>query len=263
MPEFSRLTKNQIRDLSRLKDKKYRDRTDLFLVEGIKTIKELLNSPFTVDSLLVSDEFAGHDPDFASLFESDLHCPAFLISEKDLKSLSDTVTPQGAIAVCQKYNWENWFRTNELKNIVYLDRVSEPANLAAIIRNAAWFGFDGMLLSPESVDIYAPKVIRGSAGAVFNIPIWQNFDLDLNKKSIKDFYWFGADPDGEQEIHQVNYPAKTAICFGNESHGLSKDIRKHLDSTIRIPSPRAKIESLNLAIASAVIMYEMNRGRDY
>ena len=249
------ISKNRLKQLSRLKEKKHRDSESLFIVEGLKNIRELLDSEFHIIDVLTTETFLENNLDLLENIPVNIS----LIPESGLKNLADTVTPQGIFALAEKKDESYGFESHKMNKLIYLDHISDPGNLAAVFRNAAWFGFDGILLSPDSVDVYSPKVIRGSAGAVFHIPFRQDFKLDVHFEEFATFTWIGADAKSELNLDQIEIPEKFVLCLGNESRGLSHALFEILHNTVRIPSKNARIESLNLAIASAVIMYEMTR----
>lgn len=259
MSELKYISKNQLKQVARLREKKQRDIEARFIVEGLKNIRELFNSEFQIIEVFLTEKILNNHPELMEVVDKSNSINYKLILEKDLKILSETVTPQGIFAIVDKFDWSEKFTENIFNRLIYLDQISDPGNLAAVIRNAAWFGFDGILLSPESVEIYSPKVIRGSAGAVFHMPAWEEFNIEKKFEDFSSYIWIGADPKAKADLKQLALMDKVVLCLGNESWGLSESVYKRLNRTVRIPSKNVRIESLNLAVASAIIMYELTR----
>ena len=259
MNELKYISKNRLKQVARLRDKKQRDIEARFIVEGLKNIRELFNSDYQINEVFLTEKILNNYPELLEIGDRNHKNNYSLILEKDLKVLSETVTPQGIFAIVDKFDWSEKFTENKFNKLIYLDQVSDPGNLAAVIRNAAWFGFDGILLSPESVEIYSPKVIRGSVGAVFHMPVWEGFNIENSFENFSSYIWIGADPKAKDDLKQLALMEKVVLCLGNESWGLSERVYKRLKKTVRIPSNNIRIESLNLAVASAVIMYELTR----
>ena len=172
--------------------------------------------------------------------------------------LAGTVTPQGIFAVTEKYVWTRDHDLFKDKRLIFLENISEPSNLAAVIRNAAWFGFDGIMVSPNSVDIYGPKVIRGSTGAFFHLPVYDNMDFETIREMLGSHLWVGADLNAKIMLNETKKSEKIVLCFGNETTGLSDQVLQSVDELVLIPSPEQRIESLNLAISSGIFMYEFS-----
>ncbi len=238
------LSKNQIKLITRLKQKKYRHQYGFFVVEGIKTIKELLQSDFELYELYTTETFNIHDKD------------EVLISVNDLKRISFLTTPNQALAI---------FRIPEpkpVKNnalIVALDAVRDPGNLGTIIRLCDWFGINNLLCSKETVDCFNPKVVQATMGSITRVNV-SYVDLKCFLKETK-LPLFGAFMQGKN-VYKTNLPNKGILIMGNEANGISVEIETLITEKISIPQfgDEQKTESLNVATATAILLSEFKRG---
>lgn len=218
----------------KLKTKKYRDQTGLFLVYG-KTLVELAKSHLIVEEIITSDE----------TYEGTL------IDSKLIKTLSVTETVYDTLAVCKKIT-----KPIESDKILILDDIQNPDNLGALLRSARAFGFRHVVISLDSADYYNDKTIRASAGSLF--------DLYLERKDIQSFIQayqkkgylaFGADAHDSKSKPIKGQPFM--LVLGNEGHGLNPSTKSILDGFIRIETEG--VESLNVAVAGSILMYEWSR----
>lgn len=248
-----------LKKLSRLRSKKYRQQSGLFIAEGRNAYNEILNSSYKIHFLIATDVYLDKIAEIDNQNPSLKNCRKYSVTTEQLKYLSDTVTPQGIVIIAGREDHRDTLLQSKPDKMIYLEDVREPGNLAAAIRNAAWFGFGGLLLSQGCVDIYSPKVVRGSVGAIFKIPHWEGFDIDTDGESFTSHTWIAADVHGKNTINHFEKPQKVILCFGNEAAGISDGLRKYVHSSVRIPSLSPAIDSLNLAVATGVFMYEMIR----
>ncbi|WP_282123911.1 TrmH family RNA methyltransferase [Algibacter mikhailovii] len=238
------LSKSQIKLITSLKQKKYRQKHDLFVAEGIKTIKELMQSNLELYALYTTEEI---NIDAKN---------EVLISESDLKRISFLTSPNNALAVFKKPELKP---INENGLIVVLDAVRDPGNLGTIIRLCDWFGIENLVCSNETVDCYNPKVIQATMGSITRVTI--NY-LDLvpflkgNKSPI-----YGAFMDGDN-VYKLNLPKSGIIVMGNEANGISKEVEAAITDKISIPrfGDMQVTESLNVATATAILLSEFKRG---
>lgn len=240
------LSKNQIKLITGLRQKKYRIKNKMFVVEGIKAVDEFLNSKTKLLYLFFSDiklEYGQMEN-------------AVLITEKELYKISALKSPNKVLAVFEIPN------SNVLKNtglIVALDGVNDPGNLGTIIRLCDWFGVDQLICSETTVDCYNPKVVQATMGSLTRVSIaYTDLPgyLDSSKSRI-----LAADMNGET-IYEKTYPEDAVLVMGNEANGLSNAVLKVIDDKIRIPrfGSLNKTESLNVATATAIILSEFRRG---
>ncbi|TYB79240.1 RNA methyltransferase [Bizionia myxarmorum] len=237
------LSKNQIKQLTRLKQKKYRQQDGLFIAEGIKTIQELLNSTLILQQLYTVTTF-GLDADKETI-----------IDEKDLKKISALTTPNQALAVFEIPTIETHSETGL---ILALDDVRDPGNLGTIIRLCDWFGITQLVCSEQTVDCYNPKVIQATMGSITRVQVsYTNLNSYLSE-SVLPIY--GAFMDG-QNVYKEKLLPEGVLVMGNEANGISENIEKRITKRISIPrfGEIQAAESLNVATATAILLSEFRR----
>jgi TrmH family RNA methyltransferase len=231
-----------------LLQKKYRDSSGLFLIEGPSTIVEGLRHKY-VKQIFYTSDFVDNRKIFESAKQGNVSL--YLVSSKTIKSLSDTKTQPGVIAVAQNpvsdFKLESFA---DAKKIIYLDSVRDPGNAGTIIRAAAAFGMDGVIFSKDSVDPTNPKTVRATTGSIFQIPIYQSDALSEMKNLGFDIYL--TDPQAELILDQVEKAGRQIWVFSNEAQGLNKPLE--FTHKVKI-SIRPETESLNVAQAATVVMF--------
>lgn len=246
----------QIKNLIQLKEKaKVRKATKTFTVEGIKMFTEIPNEDLV--SVYVSETF---EKENAAVLD-DVKYQA--VSDSVFKKISDTVTPQGVMAVVKQKSYtaeeiiEN--RNKSKSCIVVLDRLQDPGNLGTILRTGEAAGITGIIMSSDCADIYNPKVIRSTMGSIFRVPFAIVDDLPSTVEVLKDsgVVTYAAHLKGEL-YNTGTITNDCALLIGNEARGLSDEVSEKADKLIKIPMA-GKVESLNAAIATAILMYEAAR----
>lgn len=175
---------------------------------------------------------------------------ASIITEKELGRISGLKSPNQLLATVH-YASSKQRKASE-GHILLLDDVKDPGNLGTIIRTADWFGVQQVICSPNSVDRYNPKVVQASMGSIFRMPLYYDqLDQKIDSLKIAGYSIFGADMHGENAF-EIDYPQKTALIMGSESHGLS-DLIRSMTQTITIPK-KGKAESLNVAMATGILL---------
>lgn len=245
----------QIKNILKLKKSaRERRKQGLFLVEGIRMFEEILEK--LLYKAFVTEEFFQMHKELFQQIE-----PEF-VSEKIMKEISDTMTPQGVLALVkmQKYELEDLVKGNPL--LLVLENIQDPGNLGTILRTGEGAGVTGVLMSRDTVDIYNPKVIRSTMGSIFRMPFLyiDNMDeaLEFLKKSHITTY--AAHLDGTNYTKE-NFHQGTAFFIGNEGNGLSQHMSDAAQKLIKIPM-HGKVESLNAAMASGLLVYEARRQRE-
>lgn len=239
-----------------LKLKKERILTEQYTVEGIKSVHDALLANAEIVALLVSEEFYQKTE-----FEYPENIDLFIIADKLFPALSSTETPSGIIAVIKiKNNSSFVFDLN--KPYIYCDNIRDPGNLGTIIRTADASGFGGVILSPDCVDIYNPKTVRSSMGSFFHIPIIENKTYqELSELKKQGFLLFEGILDDDTIDYTVADMTKPLVLvIGNEANGISAEVTNMADVKVKIPID-GKAESLNAAVAAAILMYECRRQR--
>jgi TrmH family RNA methyltransferase len=240
------VSKNQLKLITSLQQKKYRFANKLFFAEGVKVVQELLASNFELEHLYTTQDD----------FEEVSNAKKSLIHENDLKKISALATPNSCLAV---------FKLPEEKNIiesgliVALDAIRDPGNLGTILRLCDWFGVKQLLCSRETVDIYNPKVVQATMGSIARVNV-NYVDLELFIAQTK-LPVFGTFMDGAN-IYKTTLPSEGVIIMGNEANGISEELEKLAKNRLTIPrfGDIQKTESLNVATATAIILSEFRRG---
>ncbi|MEI6480530.1 MAG: RNA methyltransferase [bacterium] len=233
-----------------LHEKKHRNETGLFLVEGAKNITELLDSDYIIDSLLVTKIFFEENK---KLIENkNIICD--IVDQNEIEKVSTLESNDAALAVVkQKENTSFVMPKNEL--FIALDDVRDPGNLGTIIRIADWYGIKNIIASETTADFYNSKVISATKGSFMRVNVFYT-DLSHFLSQTK-LPILGAFLEGEN-VHTVKFPKEGILLMGNESRGISEDIEKYVSKKITIPS-FGKAESLNVSVATAVILDNWKR----
>ena len=260
----------QIKELAKLQKKsRLRAEKGIFIVEGPRMTEEIPAE--RIEKLYVSESFGKKNPEFVKKMK----VPAEVLTDTVFAYVSDTRTPQGVLAVVKRLNYtmEDIQGMNETvgvaddekkkaPHLVVLDNLQDPGNLGTIFRTAEAAGVTGILLSSDCVDVYNPKVIRSTMGAVFRMPFLYVEDLpkEIHKLQEKQIKVYAAHLDGKNAYDQEDYTCGSAFLIGNEGNGLRDEVAECADCLIRIPM-QGQAESLNAAVAAAVLMFEAARQR--
>jgi len=253
-----------IKDAKSLHKKRCRWDKRRFFIEGIRAVEESIISNVDIDYILYSDMLFGVKGG-NELFDQIklLQCRVYHISDKLFEEITDTESPQGIFASI-KFNLCSLEKvlTDKENFFILLDRVQDPGNMGTIIRTADAFGSNGIIVTNGCVDVFNPKTIRSTMGSIFHVPLLYYNEIndaiyDLKNRGIQ---IMSTALKSSNYCHDVDFKTDFALVIGNEASGVSEDIINASDSLIKIPM-RGKAESLNAAIASAVIMYEVLRQR--
>lgn len=251
------LSKNEIKYLHSLSQKKVRQTEKKFILEGWRALKEALNSSFQIELVAVLPQFL-ENPDYAKTI-SEIEERKILVkelTELELKKIADTVHSQGIIALThQRASSLDHSLLRRSSLIVVVDSISDPGNLGSIIRSADWFGVDAVLLGKGCVELYNEKVVRSTVGSIFHLPIIEGVDLQQALPELKknDFWVMAASADGKESYILAKAKAKNVLVFGNEAHGVSREIRGMADTVVKIPK-FGHAESLNVGVASGILL---------
>ena len=239
---YTSLNNSKIKDLKKLKQKKYRDQTGLFLVEGEHLVEEARKAGYLKEVLLVDD----------TQYEAGVSIS--YVSLEIMRELSSLYTPYKVMGVCKKKE-----EVAILGNILILNDVQDPGNIGTIIRSAVAFNIGTIILSPRCADIYSSKVIRASQGMIFHINIVV-YDVTkiINELKGMGYKIFGTKVNFSKSLKNVSKPEKFVIIMGNEGNGVSEEVLNMCDDYIYIKMNKA-CESLNVAVATSIILYEMSR----
>jgi len=240
MEIITSLTNNKIKNLSKLNQKKYRDEENIFLVEGYHLVEEAYKSNNLIEILKTED------------FDCDIKIKTTIVTYDIIKKLSHTENPQKIIGVVNK------IKEQPIGNkVLIVDELQDPGNLGTIIRSSVAFGIDTVILSENTVDLYNDKVIRSSEGMLFKINIIKKNTSEIIKELKQNNYQiFGTRVTNGQNIKDISIPPKYAFIVGNEGNGVRKEVLDLCDKYIYIPISK-ECESLNVAIATSIILYEL------
>lgn len=243
-----------------LSKKKFRNKHSLFLVEGIRCCEELIASNYLIDHLFYTSSGLSNvriKDLLADLDSQNISCEE--ISSEKMNFIADAVTSQDIIAIAQIPDSTLEIDLLNMNRVFCFESISDPGNLGTIIRTASWFGVDAIVLSTGSVDFYGPKVVRSSAGGLFNIPIINEVTLIdfLERAREADFEIIATLPHSGKSIHEIDFPNKALFMFGSEADGLSAPLISAADTLLSIQA-KSTGESLNLAISCGIILGVMD-----
>lgn len=231
-----------IKELVKLKEKKYRDQTGTFLVETKHLVLEAYKAGLIKELILEQNE----------IFPLDV--PILYVSKEVLKKLSSVESPSKVMAVVEKRKVEDKYG----EKILMLDRIQDPGNLGTIIRSAVAFNIDTIICSPDTVDFYNPKVVRASQGMMFHIPILvKNTKKTIMELKDNDYKIVGTKVTNGQDVRSASIYSHFALIIGNEGQGISKEIEELCDQYLYIKM-NENCESLNASVAASILLYEIN-----
>ncbi len=228
----------QIKYIKKLKDKKFRDETKEYLVEGIKLVKEAIEENVTIKMIVVCEDCDNDGSIEQSLLYEIAKYNCIYVTKKLFQSITDVVNPQGILAVVEKGdNSENIHYNEEI--ILALDGVQDPGNLGTILRTADSAALKQIILTGDCADPYNPKVVRSTMGAIFrmNIITTQNLQKTLQNVKRHKFEIMATSLEESKSIYEVDY-RKKVIVIGNESKGVSREIQNMADVKVKIPMLR-------------------------
>lgn len=247
-----------IKSIRKLKEKKFRDLSNEYIVEGIKLIEEAIEEDVKIKKIVVCEECIKDNCLEQNFLYKIAKYDCIYVSKKIFSLLTDVVNPQGMLAVIEKTSSEDKIKYTE-DIIVVLDGIQDPGNLGTILRTVDSVNLSQIILSKTSVDAYNPKVVRSTMGAIFRVNIIESENLVETLKNMKKhkFKIVATSLSGTENIYNMNYDKKV-IVIGNEAKGVSKEILDVADMKVKIPM-LGKTESLNASIATGVMLYEYVR----
>lgn len=250
---------SKIKYVRNLNLKKFRDEESAFVVEGIKFVGEAVNEGVDIKFLLVNEEVYSKD-EVVKLINFIDENKLVVCTNQVFSSAADTVSAQGVLAVINKNTVNKNDVINKYKFIIMCDRIQDPGNLGTIVRIADAFGPAALLLNKGCVDVFNPKVVRASAGAIFRVPIiYAQSDLEyINKLKDNDFFIVTTVVDSEYTFDNVEKKDKICIVIGNEGQGVSQEIINNSDMPLTIKMT-GRAESLNASVAAGISIYEIRK----
>ena len=247
-----------IKNIKKLKEKKYRDEFKEYIVEGIKLIQEAIEENAKIKTIVVCEECLKDASIEQKLLYQIAKYNCIYVTQKVFLSITDVKNPQGMLAVIEIENSEEVIKYDE-DLIFALDGIQDPGNLGTILRTLDSAGFSQLIVSKDTVDAYNPKVVRSTMGAIFRVKVIESEDLLKTIKNIRKHKYEAlvTSLDATKNIYDIDYKKKI-IVIGNEANGVSKEIQDSADIKAIIPM-LGKTESLNAAVATSVIAYEYVR----
>lgn len=237
------LENNKIKDLVKLQSKKYRDSTNMFLVEGEHLVEEVFKSGLLKEVFVVEKDSFNID------------VPITYVSSDVMKKISTTDTYTNVVGLCEKKN------SNEIigNKILLLDDIQDPGNLGTIIRSSVAFNVDTIILSPNTVDLYNSKVLRSTQGMFSHINI---ITMDLveaiTELKSRNITVYGTNVNNGEDVRNIKDTSSYALVMGNEGNGVSQNIQDMCDKNLYIKMSK-NTESLNVGVACSILLYELER----
>ncbi len=248
-----------VKYIRKLKEKKYRDLDNVYVIEGEKLIKEAIEENVKIKYIVVSE-------DAAKLLQEDFkntinNYSCIYVTNKVFRMLTDVVTPQGILAVIERKNTsENSINSSE-EMIIVLDGIGDPGNLGTIIRTIDSAGFSQVIVSKNTADSYNPKVVRSTMGAIFRVNVIISEDLTHTLQELKKqgYETIATYLETNESIYDMG-PVKKVVVIGNEANGVSEEVLQVVDKKVKIPM-LGKTESLNASVATGIVVYEYVRNK--
>ncbi len=247
-----------IKHVKKLKDKKYRDINQEFVIEGIKLIIEAIEENADIKQIIICDNCLNSDVIPKKLMYEIAKYECVYVTEKIFRTITDVNTPQGLLAIIGRNSTENEINYNQ-DIIVALDDIQDPGNLGTILRTVDSIGLNQILVSKGTADCYNPKVVRSTMGAIFRIKIIEcdNLEKTLQEARNHQYKVIVTSLQTENSVYDIKYNKKVVV-IGNEANGVSAEIQNLADEKIKIPM-LGKTESLNASVATGIVLYEYVR----
>jgi TrmH family RNA methyltransferase len=259
------LSKENLKTIARLTQKKYRLEMSRFLAEGGRLCEEAIKSDWKVERVIYCPSFLQSLRARQALqLAYERKVPIDEVPSDVFVSLSDTMHSQGILAVVEKRPQDSdpIERVRQVPRCMWvgIEKLHDPGNMGTILRTADWLGVDGVVVGKECVEVYNPKVVRACMGAIFHLPIYEVDDFVGVMRSFQKFstVLYGADQSGDFSYSALRYAPKKVLLLGDEVDGLSQEIGAIIQHRVSIPR-RGGGESLNVAIAAAIMLAEMSR----
>jgi TrmH family RNA methyltransferase len=245
------ISKQHVKFIKSLQYKKYRKKAHAFLVEGSKSVLELLSSDFEVLSLTATARF--YSEHGSHIDDSTIRC--YETDEEALSRMGSFQSNDDVLAVASMKPTSP-FSVHSNEHLIALDDLQDPGNLGTIIRTADWYGWSKILVSPDTVDFYNPKVISATKGSFTRVQVyeteWISFLDQYPQLNIYGTFMKGS------SIYKTSISSPSMICFGNEAHGIGDRLAGRITRRLMIPRI-GKAESLNVAVAAAIVMDHISR----
>lgn len=247
-----------IKEVKKLKEKRYRLENSEFIAEGFRFVIEALQSDFEVRAVFVSEKEKERWEKYNVVHYLQNGTKVFWVTDQILKLLSSTENPQGIVAVVKIK--KNYIADKEGFYIL-VDKIQDPGNLGTIIRTADAAGALGVIATKGTVDVYNEKTLRSTMGSIFHIPVIEAIDMNIvDELKEKGFKLIVSTLEESESFYNVKFTERFVLTVGNEGNGISEELIKLGDIKVKIPMP-GKAESLNVGVAASIMMFEAVRQR--
>ena len=248
-----------IKHIKKLKDKKYRDMNNEFLIEGIKIVKEAIQEKASIKQIIICEECEQTGIISKELLYEIAKYECIYVTQNVFKNITGVINPQGILAVIEKKDKDDNDIDYSEDVIVVLDDIQDPGNLGTILRTVDSIGLKQIVVSKGTADAYNPKVVRSTMGAIFRVNVVEVENVEEAVKEMKrnKFKTVVTTPNTNKTIYEIDYKNKI-IIIGNEANGVEKNIIDKADEKVKIPMP-GKTESLNASVATGIVLYEYVR----
>ena len=260
MQKISSKDNEFIKHIKKLKDKKYRDLSNEYIIEGIKLVEEAIKENAKIKQIIICEECTNTIAIPKNIMYEVAKFECVYVTEKVFSYITEVKNPQGILAVIEKQNNENDIDFSE-DIIVALDDIQDPGNLGTILRTVDSIGLKQILVSKGTADSYNPKVVRSTMGAIFRVKVIECENLQKTLKEVQKhkFKLVVTSLQTDKSLYDVEFNKKV-IVIGNEANGVSEEIQNLADEKIKIPM-LGKTESLNASVATGIVLYEYVRQR--
>jgi len=247
------MNQNDQKRIRSLNQKKYRDKYRQFQIEGVRLVESAVLAQTKIVKLYWTESVENQYPNFVTTVINN-GIGITRVTDKEIQSISYTKSPSGVVGICEIPDSSDLDVTSNT-HWIYLDRISDPGNLGTILRTAAWFDIRHIALSAGCVDPYNPKTVRSGMGAHFDLNIHPNVQIELFKKA--GYTLIGADISGD-DVAISNVQKPWVLILGGEANGIQQDTLSQCDTILSIPKLGTG-DSLNVASASAILLYELSK----
>ena len=248
-----------VKYIRKLKEKKYRDIDNVYIIEGEKIIKEAIEENVKIKYIVVSEDAAKSLKDDFKNIINNYSC--IYVTSKVFSMLTDVITPQGILAVIERKNTNEKSINFSEEMIIVLDGIGDPGNLGTIIRTIDSAGLSQVIISKNTVDTYNPKVVRSTMGAIFrvNVIVSDNIIKTLEQLKKQGYETIATSLDTKQSVYDMG-TGKKVVVIGNEANGVSEEVLQVVDKKVKIPM-LGETESLNASVATGIVVYEYVRNK--
>ena len=249
-----------VKDIKKLKEKKYRDLLNKYIIEGVKLIEEAIKEKVDIEHVVICEDCMEEGIFDKKLMYEIAKLDCVYVNSKVFSGLTDVVNPQGILAVVKKSNKEPKINYDE-DIIIVLDGIQDPGNLGTILRTVDSANLKQIIVSSETADAFNSKVVRSTMGAIFRVNVIKSQDLvkDLANMKAHGFEVVVTSLNTNNVIYDIDY-TKKVIVIGNEANGVSKEVQEIADNKVKIPMI-GKTESLNASVATGIMIYEYVRSK--